>query len=119
MTTHPGLRHIGEHRAVIDRLEDNASARVLCAYCAWEINPGQEPATHGLCEDEACYRLAGEVITAATVTAMHTLAAEAFARYRVAKHWSNPAAAKVEWDAAEYRFRVALRLLVEDMRRRP
>lgn len=26
------------------------TVRLVCAWCGWELSPGEEPATHGLCE---------------------------------------------------------------------
>lgn len=114
---HPSTRDIADHRATLDRLESHTKPRVLCSYCAWEIAPGQEPVSHGLCDDPPCHQIASEATTVDTVIQMHRIASRANAAYVTAKRFRNPAVEKDAWDAAEHRFRTALRLLVEDMER--
>ena len=118
MTTHPGLRHIGEHRAVIDRLEDNAKP----APCGWCQPDDADEATPQMCIE--CERVfTGHTLTMEWVTYLNTQSELAWGRLiREEVRWDASRDevddAHATWKRANNRARTALRLLVEDLARK-
>lgn len=112
----PTPHEIRAARANTERLEAIVP-RVVCMYCEHEISPGCEPWSHGLCDDEPCQKLASEPVTMRTVVDMHHHAMRANAHYHSTKRFRHAWTEREARDAAEHRFRVTLRLMVEDMER--
>ena len=86
----------------------------VCMYCGWTYRQGGGPISHGVCTDPNCLALHGEFLTLDLMNRMHTAAAKAYGTYIAAKRIGCDGGAKEMWDAAEHRFRTALRLFLED-----
>ena len=106
MTTHPGLRHIGEPRAVIDRLEAAVPAP-KCKWCAVEMRDTPERA---VCDHISCERLESGSWGVVTVGSLATDSRMAFAQY-IAAEGQNVRWSHEMYLRAEVRFRRALDVL--------
>jgi hypothetical protein len=107
MTTHPGLRHIGEHRAVTDRLEAAVPAP-RCCWCAVEM---RDTPKRAVCDHMTCQQLETQKWGVVTVGSLATESRMAFAQY-VAADARNAKSLHETYLRAEVRFRRALAALV-------
>ena len=122
MKAAPGVTNadIREHMAVMRQTHNNTGPRVECSYCEFTMAPGHEPATPGICSE--CAPTFRRGVGEGDVTYLYTLSELEWGRYMRSDlsqpHVEVTAAAHVAWRRANARARTALRLYVEDLKRR-